>query len=121
MLGSRPSRQRNLVLSMVVARILHPASKLATARGLQEDTQFTSLGELLQVGGVDEDDFYMALDWLGAEQERIEQRLAKRHLADGCLVLYDPSLPSPSRSIGPSRASDSALRMRRVRYFVRTV
>ncbi|MDP2948249.1 MAG: IS1634 family transposase, partial [Chloroflexota bacterium] len=89
LLDPRPARQRNLVLAMVVARILQPASKLATARGLQEETQFTSLGELLQVGDVDEDELYAALDWLGTQQARIERKLAKRHLTDGCLVLYD--------------------------------
>ena len=81
LLQPQSSRQRNLVLAMVVARILQPASKLATARGLQEETQFTSLGEMLQVGDVDEDELYAALDWLGSQQPRIERRLAKRHLS----------------------------------------
>lgn len=89
LLSARPSPQRDLVMAMVVARVLQPASKLATARSLQDETKFTSLGELLQVGDVNEDDLYTALDWLGAEQERIEKRLAKQHLSDGCLVLYD--------------------------------
>ena len=89
LLDPRPSRQRDLVLAMVVARVLQPASKLATARGLQEETQFTSLGKLLQVGDVDEDELYAALDWLGTRQARIEGQLAKRRLAKGCLVLYD--------------------------------
>jgi hypothetical protein len=89
LLGPRSSHQRDLVLAMVVARVIQPASKLATVRGLQEETQFTSLGDLLQVGDVDEEDLYAALDWLGGQQARIERQLAKRHLAEGCLVLYD--------------------------------
>ena len=89
LLDPRPSRQRNLVMSMVVARILMPASKLATARSLQEETQFTSLGEVLQVSDVQEDELYAALDWLSDQQSRIERKLVKRHLTEGSLVLYD--------------------------------
>ena len=89
LLDPRPSRQRNLVMSMVVARILMPASKLATARSLQEETQFTSLGEVLQVSDVQEDELYAALDWLRDQQSRIERKLVKRHLTEGSLVLYD--------------------------------
>lgn len=89
LLDLNPSRQRNVVMAMIVARILHPTSKLATARSLQEETQFTSLGEVLQVGDVDEDELYAAQDWLGSQQARIERHLAKRHFSDGCLVLYD--------------------------------
>jgi transposase len=74
---------------MIVARILDPRSKLATARGLDSETQFSSLSELLQLEGADEDDLYRAMDWLVPRQARIEQALAKRHLAEGTLVLYD--------------------------------
>lgn len=83
------SRQRALVLSMVVSRILEPASKLATVRSLQEETRFTSLGEVLHLGEVDEEDLYAALDWLETRQASIERKLASRHLSEGCLVLYD--------------------------------
>lgn len=89
LLDPHPSRQRDLVMSMVVARILMPASKLATARSLQEETQFTSLGEVLQVSDVQEDELYAALDWLRDQQSRIERKLVKRHLTEGSLVLYD--------------------------------
>jgi hypothetical protein len=89
LLESDPSRRRNLVLSMVVSRILDPASKLATARSLQEETRFSSLGKVLHLGDVDEDDLYVALDWLETRQASIEGKLAKRHLSEGCLVLYD--------------------------------
>jgi transposase len=88
-LDPRPSRQRDLVISMIVARILDPASKLATARGLHSDTLHSSLGELLDLNTADETELYEAMDWLLPRQERIERELAKRQLADGALVLYD--------------------------------
>jgi len=84
-----PSRHRDLVLAMIVARILDPASKLATARGLHSDTLHSSLGELLQVDSADEAELYQAMDWLLPRQSRIEQKLAKRQLSNGGLVLYD--------------------------------
>jgi transposase len=83
------SRHRDLVLAMIAARILDPASKLATARGLHSDTFHSSLGELLQVDSADETELYQAMDWLLPRQSRIEQELAKRHLSSGGLVLYD--------------------------------
>jgi transposase len=88
-LDPRPSRQRDLVISMIVARILDPASKLATARGLHSDTLHSSLGELLDLNTADETELYDAMDWLLPRQERIERELAKRQLADGAVVLYD--------------------------------
>ena len=84
-----PSRQRDLVLAMIVARILDPASKLATARGLHSDTLHSSLGELLEVDSANESELYQAMDWLLPRQSRIEQELAKRQLSNGGLVLYD--------------------------------
>jgi transposase len=88
-LDPAPSRHRDLVLAMIVARILDPASKLATARGLHSATLHSSLGELLQVDSADETELYQAMDWLLPRQSRIEQELAKRHLSSGGLVLYD--------------------------------
>jgi len=84
-----PSRQRDLVLAMIVARILDPASKLATARGLHSDTLHSSLGELLEVDSADETELYQAMDWLLPRQSRIERELAKRQLSHPGLVLYD--------------------------------
>jgi hypothetical protein len=84
-----PGRLRNLVVAMIVARILEPASKLATARGLHSDTLRHSLGDTLQLDSADQTDLYQAMDWLLTQQPRIEQELAKRHLANGGLVLYD--------------------------------
>ena len=76
---------------MVVAQVIAPDSKLAIARGLREETAASSLGEVLGVGGCDEDDLYAAMDWLAARQQKIEDALAARHLAGGTLVLYDVS------------------------------
>jgi Transposase DDE domain len=86
-----PSRQRDLVTAMAVAQVIAPDSKLAIARGLREETAASSLGEVLGLGGCDEDDLYAAMDWLAARQEKIEDALAARHLAGGTLVLYDVS------------------------------
>lgn len=89
LLATRPSRQRDLVVAMVISRVIHPCSKLATCRALADETKFTSLGEILNLGDVDEDDLYEAMDWLVAHQGWIEKKLAKRHLRHGSLVLYD--------------------------------
>jgi transposase len=83
------SRPRDLVLAMIAARILDPASKLATARGLHSDTLHSSLGESLSLDSADETELYSAMDWLLARQSRIERELAKRELQDGAMVLYD--------------------------------
>jgi transposase len=90
-LASRPSRQRSLVSAMIVARILQPASKLATARSLQEETATTSLGLELSLGPerIGEQELYGALDWLLERQTRIENKLAGKHLFEGTLILYD--------------------------------
>jgi hypothetical protein len=91
LIGGAKSREQALVLAMIAARILDPRSKLATARGLEEQTQWSSLGELLDVESVHEDELYGAMDWLLERQPRIETKLAGRHLQDGSLVLYDTS------------------------------
>jgi len=89
LLPNGPERLSKLALAMLVARVLEPAAKLATARQLSEATAAHSLGAVLELGAVDEDELYAALDLLGEAQPRIEAALAKRHLRDGCLVLYD--------------------------------
>jgi hypothetical protein len=91
LVAPEPSRQRDLVTAMAVAQVIAPDSKLAIARGLRDETAASSLGEVLHLGGCDEDDLYAAMDWLAARQERIEDALAARHLAGGTLVLYDVS------------------------------
>ena len=91
LLGPVPSRQRDLVTAMTVAQVIAPDSKLAIARGLQAETAASSLGQVLHLGGCDEDDLYAAMDWLAARQEKTGDALAARHLAGGTLVLYDVS------------------------------
>jgi hypothetical protein len=90
-LGPGSDRCRDLILALLVGRIVEPASKLATARALSPATAASSLGELLGLGEVDEDELYNALDWLLERQPAIETTLAKRHLSNGTLVLYDVS------------------------------
>jgi hypothetical protein len=86
-IGTRPSPERELVCAMVAARILAPQTKLATTRWWQT----TTLAQEFGVEHADEDDLYHAMDWLLARQGAIEKKLAKRHLSEGGLVLYDLS------------------------------
>jgi hypothetical protein len=87
LLDRSPSRERDLVMAMICQRAIQPASKLATVRAFGQST----LGDELGVAGADEDDLYEAMDWLLDRQARVEDRLARRHLRDGGLVLYDVS------------------------------
>ena len=81
--------ERDRVLAMIVARVLDPASKLATARGLGQEAHLGALCQELDLGDVRADQLYDALDWLYLQQGAIESRLARRHLDQGSLVLYD--------------------------------
>ena len=87
LLSSRPCREVDLVIGMVVARIVAPDTKLATTRWWHSRT----LAEDLSIGKTDEDDLYAAMDWLLERQAAIERKLAARHLEPGGLVLYDLS------------------------------
>jgi hypothetical protein len=87
LLGSKPSRQRSLVLALIVQRLLFPCSKLASLRYWQS----TTLADELEVADAQSTELYQALDWLGKRQEAIEQKLAARHLQEGGVVLYDVS------------------------------
>jgi transposase len=89
LIAARRSPERGRVLAMIVARILEPSSKLATARGLQEETLSSTLGEMLGLGSCSEDELYEAMDWLLPRQDKIEAALAKRHLGERTLALYD--------------------------------
>src|SRR5271156_5587610 len=91
LLDATPSRKRDLVTAMLVAQVIAPGSKLATARGLRTQTATSSLGQVLGVTGCDEDDLYAAMDWALQRKDAIENALAARHLANGTLVLYDVS------------------------------
>ena len=85
MIASQRCRERDLVVAMITQRLLDPCSKLATTRAWHT----TTLAQELGVQEATEDDLYQAMDWLWERKERIEQKLAKRHLTEGCLVLYD--------------------------------
>jgi hypothetical protein len=87
LLDREPCRERDLCVAMIVARVLAPGSKLATVRALGRSTLAAEVG----VEGCDQDDLYAAMDWLLDRQQRIEQRLARRHLRAGAPVLYDVS------------------------------
>ena len=89
LIAPRPSRERDLCLAMIVARILDPRSKLATARALDPETLSSSLGDVLGLQAASEDELYEAMDWLLPRQARIETALAKRHLENGSLIMYD--------------------------------
>src|SRR5512143_4328109 len=89
LLPRRPERLATLALALIAARVVEPAAKLATARQLSGATASHSLGAVLGLEEVDEDELYRALDGLGAAQPAIEKALARRHLKDGTLVLYD--------------------------------
>lgn len=91
LMAAKPSRPRELCIAMVLSRLLFPQSKLALVRALAGETASSSLGEVLGVVDADEDELYSAMDWLLSRQDRIEAALAKRHLAEGTLVLYDVS------------------------------
>jgi transposase len=82
---TRRCRERDLVTAMIVARVLDPGSKLSTHRSFGH----TTLGEVLDVAEAKPEELYKALDWLLSRQEAIEAKLAKRHLEEGSLLLYD--------------------------------
>jgi Transposase DDE domain len=88
-LASAPAALRSVVMALLVARVVSPASKLATHRMLRDETATHSLSRLLNLGEVDLEQVYAALDWLGEAQEGIEKRLARQHLEGRTLVLYD--------------------------------
>ena len=85
LIGSRASRQRDLVIAMVAARIIKPRSKLATSRSWSS----TTVSDMLGIGNADADELYDAMDWLLERQEDIEKKLAARHFKEGDLALYD--------------------------------
>lgn len=91
LISSRPCRESQLIVALIVLRIIAPASKLASLSGLAAETAQHSLGDELQLGEIKTPEIYEALDWLLKRQNRIENKLAKKHLPDGTLVLYDVS------------------------------
>jgi len=87
LIASQSCRERDLVLAMIASRIVAPDTKLATTRWWHTSTLADDFG----VADANEDDLYAAMDWLLACQDRIQKKLASRHLCDGGLVLYDLS------------------------------
>jgi|TARA_Y100000296_G_C5163708_1_gene253329 transposase len=87
LIGSKSCRERDLVAAMVAARIIAPQTKLATTRWWQT----TTLADQFGINDATEDELYAAMDWLLLRQNRIQQKLARRHLENGSLVLYDLS------------------------------
>jgi transposase len=110
-ISSKRCRERDLVVGMVVQRLIDPCSKLATTRAWHT----TTLAEELGAGEATEDELYAAMDWLLARQERIEKKLAARHLSAGGLVLYDVTSSSyegrtcPLAHFGHNRDGDKQL------------
>jgi transposase len=104
-------RERDLCMAMILGRVICPGSKLGMVRTLGQSTLASELG----VESADEDDLYAAMDWLIERQERIEDRLAARHLCDGEMVLYDVSSSyfegrtCPLAKLGYSRDGKSGL------------
>jgi hypothetical protein len=109
LLAARRSPERDRAVALIVSRVLAPDSKLATARALDATSATSTLGELLGLEQITAEELYAAMDWLGARQAKIEQALAREHLHDGTLVLYDVSSSyfegrsCPLAAIGHSR------------------
>jgi len=87
LISAQPCRERDWVVALIAQRLIDPCSKLATTR----EWHTTTLAEELGVGEATENDLYEAMDWLLERKERIEKKLAARHLSEGGLVLYDVS------------------------------
>src|SRR5438128_6220647 len=92
-------RKRDLIIALIVARLIEPAAKLATTRALDQDTASIGLGAALGLGNVTANEIYEALDWLGAQQERIESKLARQHLAEGTAGPLRPDLDLSRRPL----------------------
>jgi transposase len=90
LLASRPCRERDLVMAMIAQRLLDPCSKLATTR----QWHATTLARELDLEDADANELYAAMDWLLNRQHRIEKKLAKRHIEEGAVVLFDVSSSS---------------------------
>lgn len=89
--SSPDNKNHKLAVAMIISRIINPCSKLATVRSLNQQTSSTVLSDLLGIDDINENDLYHAMDWLLKRQGKIETSLAKKHLQDGSLVLYDVS------------------------------
>lgn len=90
-IASKPCRQADLTMAMIVSRLVSPGSKLANLAGLKPETAQHTLAHELRLTDIEKPELYEALDWLLQRQHRIENKLAKKHLSEGTLVLYDVS------------------------------
>ncbi len=90
LIASKRCRERDLVIALIVERLLHPGSKLATTR----TWNFSTLAKEIDIEDASPDEVYSALEWLGNRQKRIENKLSRRHLVEGGLALYDLSSSS---------------------------
>jgi len=90
-IAARPCRERSLVMAMIADRIISPGSKLSCATGLNPEAVQNTLAQELQLDEVDVHELYDAMGWLLERQTRIENKLAKTHLKDGTLILFDVS------------------------------
>jgi transposase len=91
LVASKPCREARLVTAMIVLRIIAPGSKLANLTSMQPETAQHTLADELHLGDIQTPELYEAMDWLLARQKRIEKKLAKKHLQEGTVVLYDVS------------------------------
>ncbi len=89
LIDDKKTRKRSLISAMIIARIINPASKLATARGLDSETCSSSISRVLEIENVGGNELYESLDYLLLKQDKIESKLAEKHLIDGSLILYD--------------------------------
>jgi transposase len=90
-ISSRPCREQKIIMGLVAQRLIDPSSKLASYRHLHKEAALSTLGQQLSIDDLHHNEVYEAMDWLFARQERIENKLANKHLQEGALVLYDLS------------------------------
>ena len=91
LIASRQCRERDLVIAMIADRVISPGAKLSCSRGMNEETAQITLSQKLGLGDVDVHELYDSMDWLLEQQNRTENKPAKKHLKGGSLVLFDVS------------------------------
>jgi hypothetical protein len=84
-----PCRERDIAYGLILARMVRPKSKLSTVRWWA--TGDTTMAADLGLDKVTTDDVYQAMDWLVAQKDTIEKKLARKHLGEGGVAMYDLS------------------------------
>lgn len=84
-----PSEDRDIAYALIISQAVRPKSKLSAVRWWNSGD--TTLAADLQIAGVSTDDVYDAMDWLLAQKGKIEKKLARRHLGEGGIAMYDLS------------------------------